>query len=201
MRDETLTDKITEQAKFDDLKPTRWVDDYADNLYNFALKRVNDETLAQDLVQDTFLSALEKAHHYRAESSERTWLTAILKNKIVDTYRNRNNILNGNSHIGSVEDEPEFFDPDLNNWKKEHWPAPFTVDNEDALHNKEFMNVLRKCMTKLPSLWMAVFKLKHLDDEETGFICKKLRLTSANYWVIIHRAKVNLRSCLQKNWM
>lgn len=60
MRDETLTDKITEQAKFDDLKPTRWVDDYADNLYNFALKRVNDETLAQDLVQDTFYRPLRK---------------------------------------------------------------------------------------------------------------------------------------------
>lgn len=201
MRNEIIADNTTEHANYESLKPEKWVDEYADYLYNFALKRLNDEALAQDLVQDTFLSALEKANVFRAESSERSWLTAILKNKIVDTYRKRANALSGETRIGTVEDEPEFFDPELNNWKKEHWPAPFGVEDEDALHNKEFMNVLRKCLVKLPSLWMSVFKLKHLDEEETGFICKKLRITSANYWVIIHRAKVNLRSCLQKNWM
>ncbi|NOW96072.1 sigma-70 family RNA polymerase sigma factor [Mucilaginibacter sp. SG564] len=201
MRDEIIVNNITERANYEELNPAKWVDEYADYLYNFALKRLNDEALAQDLVQDTFLSALEKSNLFRAESSIRSWLTAILKNKIVDTYRKRANALSGEMRIGSVEDEPEFFDPDLNNWKKKHWPAPFGVEDEDALHNKEFMNVLRKCLFKLPSLWMSVFKLKHLDEEETGFICEKLRITSANYWVIIHRAKVNLRSCLQKNWM
>lgn len=64
--------------------------------------------MAQDLAQDTFLSALEKASRYRAESSERRWLTAILKNKIVDTYRKKANVFSGHIHIGSVEDEPEF---------------------------------------------------------------------------------------------
>jgi len=201
MNDEPILNNLKEHKNYDGLKPAKWVEEYADYLYNFAFKRLNDETMAQDLVQDTFLSALEKANLYRAESSERTWLTAILKNKIVDTYRKKANVLSGHIDIGSVEDEPEFFDPDLNNWKKEHWPAPFGVEDHDPLNNKEFMNVLQRCMVKLPSLWMAVFKLKHLDEEETGFICEKLRITSANYWVIIHRTKVNLRSCLQKNWI
>ena len=95
----------------------------------------------------------------------------------------------------------EFFDPDLNNWKKEHWPAPFGIEEHDPLHNKEFNLVLQRCMGKLPPLWFAVFSRKHMDDDHTDTICKELKITSANFWVIIHRAKVNLRSCLQKNWI
>jgi RNA polymerase sigma-70 factor (ECF subfamily) len=71
----------------------------------------------------------------------------------------------------------------------------------DPLHNKEFMSVLEQCMQKLPPLWLSVFTLKHMDDEVTENICKALRITSANFWVVMHRAKVNLRSCLQKNWI
>lgn len=201
MPEEPIIDTLTEQVEHVGLNPDNWVDFYADYLYNFALKRLNDEQLARDLVQDTFLSALEKTGRFRAESSERTWLTAILKNKIIDIYRKKARTFRGEGNAGFVMDEPEFFDPDLNNWKKEHWPAPFGVENHDPLHNKEFMNVLEKCMVKLPPLWMSVFKLKHLEEEETGAICKKLRITSANFWVVIHRAKVNLRSCLQKNWI
>jgi len=201
MVDQTATKQLNEKATFNSLDPSKWVDDHADYLYNFALKRVNDEALAQDIVQDTFLSALEKVSGYRAESAERTWLTAILKYKIIDVYRKKARAFGRSQAIAAVEGEPEFFDPELNNWKKEHWPAPFGIEDNEPLQNKEFMHVLQNCLDKLPSLWMAVFKLKHLEEEETSFICENLKISSANYWVIIHRAKVNLRSCLQKNWI
>lgn len=183
------------------LKPQHWVEQHADYLYNFALTRLNDDEQARDLVQETFLAALEKASGFRGDSSERTWLTAIIKYKIIDIYRKKAGAFSAKDQLNTPVDEPEFFDPDLNNWKREHWPAPFGVEDYDPLHNKEFMGVLQKCMTKLPPLWMSVFKLKHLDDEQTETICKDLRITSSNFWVIIHRAKVNLRSCLQKNWI
>ena len=56
-------------------------------------------------------------------------------------------------------------------------------------------------MQKLPALWMAVFTMKHIDDQATDIICMELKVSPSNFWVIIHRAKLNLRACLQKNWI
>lgn len=201
MQNDLITDTIAEGAKKHCLMPQYWVEKHADYLYNFALSRLNEDELARDLVQETFLAALEKTEGFRGDCSERTWLTAIIKYKIIDVYRKKSNRFSSKDKLTMPQDEPEYFDPDLNNWKKEHWPATFGVEDHDPLHNKEFMSVLQRCLTKLPPLWMSVFKLKHLDDEQTETICKELSLTSSNFWVIIHRAKVNLRSCLQKNWI
>ena len=183
------------------LEPKKWVELYADYLYNYALGRLNDEETARDLVQDTFLSALEKTSSFRGDSTERTWLTAIIKYKIIDVYRRQSRGLSVKKGDAFGDDENEFFDADLNHWKKEHWPAPFGVEQYDPLNNKEFMSTLQRCLTKLPPLWNSVFKMKHIDDEQTDEICKEMRISASNFWVIIHRAKVNLRSCLQKNWI
>lgn len=185
----------TETIEKETLQPQLWVSRHADYLYSYALSRLQEEETARDLVQETFLAALEKTGNFRGDSSERTWLTAILKYKVIDVYRKQAR------SAGTVEPEAEFFDPELHHWKKEHWPQPFGVEDHDPLHNKEFMGVLQKCMQRLPPLWLSVFRMKHLDEEGTEQICEALRLTSANFWVIIHRAKVNLRSCLQKNWL
>lgn len=183
------------------LEPENWVELHADYLYAYALGRLNDEELARDLVQDTFLSALEKTESFRGDCAERTWLTAIIKYKIIDIYRKKSNAFASRDEYGTAPDEEEFFESDLHHWKKEHWPAPFGVEDHDPLHNKEFIAILQKCMQKLPPLWMSVFRLKHMDDEGTDEICRDLKITPSNFWVIIHRAKVNLRSCLQKNWV
>ncbi|WPU94767.1 sigma-70 family RNA polymerase sigma factor [Mucilaginibacter sabulilitoris] len=183
------------------LEPHLWVERYADYLYKYAFGRLNDEQQARDLVQDTFLAALEKTGNFRGDSNERTWLTAILKYKVIDVYRKKSSVLVVTDQFGSAADEDEYFDPELNNWKREHWPQLFGVEENDPLHNKEFMGVLQQCLKRLPPLWMSVFRLKHLEDEITETICKEMKISSANFWVIIHRAKVNLRSCLQKNWI
>ncbi len=182
------------------LQPHLWVDLHADYLYAYALRRLNDDELARDLVQETFLSALEKTSSFKGNSTERTWLTAIIKYKVIDVYRKKNRLMSRNA-ADVKEQDMEFFDPDLNNWKKEHWPAPFGIEEQDPLHHKEFNIILQKCMAKLPPLWLSVFTMKHLDETVTVTICKELKITSANFWVIIHRAKVNLRSCMQKNWI
>jgi RNA polymerase sigma-70 factor (TIGR02943 family) len=183
------------------LEPKLWVDRHADYLYAYALLRLNDEEKARDMVQETFLAALEKVAAFRGQSSERTWLTAILKHKIIDLYRRKKPVMVASHEVLMDDPDKDFFDPELNNWKREHWPAPFGVEEHDPLHNKEFNGVLERCMRRLPSLWLAVFTMKHMNDESTETICAELKITSANYWVIIHRAKVNLRECLQKNWM
>jgi len=182
------------------LRPHNWVDLYADYLFAFALKRLTDETLAQDLVQDTFLAALEKAGDFKGESSERTWLTAILKYKIIEVYRKRSRLGSGHLNNEAVK-ETEFFEPETNHWQQQHWPQEFKADGNDPLHNKEFNMVLQNCLKKLPPLWFSVFTRKHMDEDNTKVICEDLNISAANFWVVIHRAKVNLRACMQKNWI
>ncbi len=69
------------------LEPNSWVDNYADYLYRYAQSRVNDSAVAEDLVQETFLSAWKARERFEGRSSEKTWLSSILKNKIIDYYR------------------------------------------------------------------------------------------------------------------
>ncbi|GAA4099835.1 sigma-70 family RNA polymerase sigma factor [Mucilaginibacter panaciglaebae] len=182
------------------INPHKWVDNYADYLYAYALSRINDEEQARDLVQEVFLAALEKADHFEGRSSERTWLTAILKNKIIDIYRKRSPGLNNKTSKTDDKTYDDFFYED-GHWREEHWPKELGVEDQDPLHNKELNRVLQQCMQKLPALWLAVFTMKHMEEESSENICKQLKVTSANFWVIIHRAKLNLRACLQKNWI
>jgi RNA polymerase sigma-70 factor (TIGR02943 family) len=181
------------------LRPHQWVELHADYLYTYTIGRIGDEEQAKDLVQETFLAALEKSDKFEGKSSERTWLTAILRNKIVDVYRKRSGVINADINKAEQE-QAHFFNSDDGHWNSEHAPQEFGIDH-DPIVNKEFNQILQKCMQKLPALWMSVFTMKHMDDETTEIICAELKLTTANFWVIIHRTKLNLRACLQKNWI
>lgn len=184
------------------INPKLWVSLHADYLYAYAITRVNDQDKAKDLVQETFLAALKYMDKFEGKSSERTWLTAILKNKIIDGYRKKGNAnitIETSEQIAFYTDK--FFDPEDGHWSKGYRPQPFGIEQHDPLQHKEFMQVLQKCMKKLPVLWISVFTMKHLDDSATDDICSELQVTQANYWVIIHRAKLSLRACLQKNWI
>jgi len=182
------------------LDPHNWVKSHADYLYAFAITRLNDEELAKDLVQETFLAALEKISSFEGKSAERTWLTAILKNKVIDVYRKRSSGLK-NIEVKEAEKEQDVFFSDDGHWMPEHGPKEFGLEDKDHLVNKEFEQILQKCLQKLPALWMAVFTMKHIDEQPTDIICAEMKVTASNFWVIIHRAKLNLRACLQKNWI
>jgi RNA polymerase sigma-70 factor (TIGR02943 family) len=181
------------------VNPHKWVQNHADYLYAYTLARLNDPEQAHDLVQETFLAALQRVDKFEGKSTERTWLTAILKNKIVDVYRKRSSGLRSTEAVETVP-EPDFFEED-GHWRNEYRPQAFGVEDHNPLHNKEFNQVLQQCMQKLPALWMAIFTMKHMDDQPADIICRELNITSSNYWVIIHRAKLNLRACLQKMWI
>jgi RNA polymerase sigma-70 factor (TIGR02943 family) len=181
------------------LNPHQWVTGHADYLYAYALSRINDEEQAKDLVQDVFLAALQKTNSFEGKSTERTWLTAILKNKIVDVYRKKSSGLKTVDINDATQQQNDFFGED-GHWLSPHGPKEFGIEDKDSIINKEFNLILKKCMEKLPALWMAVFTMKHIDDEQTDTICTELKVTASNFWVIIHRTKLNLRACLQKNW-
>lgn len=186
--------------------PSTWVKNYADDLFRFAVTKVNDPTLAEDLVQDSFLSALKALGQFKGESNEKTWLISILKNKIIDHYRNkaRQREFPEHSLLYLHLDETEtgnapFFD-EQGSWHKDQRPLNWGIDEEHPLDNPEFKKVLNHCLEKLPSNWLAVFKLKFMEAKESKEICKELSLSASNYWVIMHRAKLQLRACLEKKW-
>ncbi|MBA4197187.1 MAG: RNA polymerase subunit sigma-24 [Chitinophaga sp.] len=176
---------------------TALVNDYSDLLYRFALPRVNDKDLAKDLVQDTFVSALKNIDSYKAEASLKNWLMTILKNKIIDHYRKAATRLT--DRLATENDSDSFFEGD-GHWSKPAYPKDWAIPYGSRIEQKEFYSVFELCMKKLKEIQHAVFSMKYLDDIDSDEICKQLNITASNYWVLIHRAKTQLRSCLEKNW-
>ncbi|ANI89696.1 RNA polymerase subunit sigma-24 [Arachidicoccus ginsenosidimutans] len=182
-------------ASPEEVKAKDWVKEYADYLYRYAVSHISDEETARELVQETFLAALESLPAFKQKSSVRTWLTSILRNKLTDEYRRKSRI----KPLQTGNESEDFFEEN-GFWKEAYQPKAFGLEADAALHNKELDNILKRCFKKMPSLWSVVFALKYLDDEKTSAICKRLQITASNYWVILHRAKLNLRDCLQKTW-
>lgn len=183
--------------------PKEWVKLYAEDLFKFACSKVPDTALAQDLVQDTFLSGLQAMSGFRGDSSEKTWLTAILKNKITDHYRKSGKTVLTLDSITAHSNDPDphhiYFD-EKGHWRREMAPKAWKQDINDPSEQREFSRILRTCMAKLTGIGKTVFQQKYLEEKKSADICKDMAITTSNYWVIIHRAKLQLRACLEKNW-
>jgi len=185
------------------LNPNLWVQNYADYLYNIAYYRVNKQGLAEDLVQDTFLSALKAKETFNGKASEKTWLVSILKNKIIDYYKKASTRNESPLQLNTVEapSYDYFFDvKKLGHWQSQNAPKDWEV-GESATETKEFYTTLEKCLDKLPNKWRGIFTMSLIDEQDAKLICNEFELTSSNFWVIIHRAKLQIRECLEKNWL
>jgi RNA polymerase sigma-70 factor (ECF subfamily) len=180
------------------LSPELWVRKHSDYLYNYALYKVSDEETAQDLVQDTFMAGLKGQNSFKGNSSERTWLVSILKRKIIDHYRK--------SSVRKTTVNTDFSSPfNADGVFKSHWsddgaPGKWSIDKSHDLEKDEFQRILEYCLSLLPPHWRNVFHLKMMEECSGEEICKELDLTSSNLWVIIHRAKLKMRACMEKNW-
>ncbi len=173
-----------------------WVELFTSELYSWAFHKVSNAELAADLVQDTFLAAAEKMDSFKGESSPKTWLFSILNHKIIDHYRK-----NVNQTL-SLEDQSfsGFFDSG-GSWEQSRKPKNWNEDDEKhLLDDDEFQRVLEKCMEALPEKWNACVRLKYLAEKNGDEICQELGITTSNFWQIVHRAKLQLRDCVEKNW-
>ena len=187
---------MDQNKKSNILSPNKWVDAYADYLFNYAVARVNDANIAKDLVQETFFAGLKSAKNFQGKSTERTWLVSILKRKVIDYYRKIN------SKKGQAEVRMSFYNNDENegNWIEEHVPQSWDNEAERNIENNELKTQLDECIDNLPEKYAMVFRMKTIQEFETEEICKELNITSSNLWVIIHRARTQLRNCMEKNW-
>lgn len=186
------------------LNPKNWVERYADDLYGYAITKCSSSNLAEDFVQDTFLSALKAIENFKGNSSERTWLFSILKNKIADHYRKASTRYEVSDSAIYGGDEGQsfldlFFDKS-GEWSKQAKPKQWSVEEGNVLDDKEFQKAMQNCVGKLPANWHTAITLKYLEEKESEDICKELNVTASNYWVIMHRAKLMLRACLEKTW-
>jgi RNA polymerase sigma-70 factor (TIGR02943 family) len=175
-----------------------WVDRYGGILYRFALMRVKDPVIAEDLVQETFLAALRGRDNFQGRSSLKSWLVAILKHKIVDHIRKsaKEKVF---ENIDSLADQVEESFDDQGKWKFR--PQDWTVNPAKLYQQKEFMDILYRCLAQLRGRQAEIFMLREIDGLSTKEICKELNITATNSWVMLYRARIGLRSCLEENWI
>lgn len=178
-----------------------WIEEHADALFNFALVRLGNREMAKDLVQETFLSALQNLESFRRESSERTWLTSILKNKIIDHYRKRKTDKSVPLFDEDGTSELDIYFDEEGEWMPSTRPVSWGGTGYDSLRSKEFLEILQRCLSRLSDHGRVIFVSKYLDELDSEEICKNLDVTASNYWVIMHRAKLHLRQCIEKNWL
>lgn len=181
--------------------PSSWLDEHGDYLYRYALLQLRDSAAAEDAVQETLLAALTAWERFAGQSSVRTWLTGILKHKILDTFRAQAREPQMQSLHGEGEDELEALDRLLFD-RTEHWADPPHAwgDPEASLEQQRFWVALQRCLEELPPQLAAAFHLRELAGLETGEICKELNITATNCWVMLHRARLGLQQCLQLRW-
>ncbi len=179
-----------------EFNPNCWVDKYSDELYRYTLTRVADIGYSEDIVQETFLSAYKAKDTYKGEASEKNWLYAICKNKIIDHFRKLKNL----ASKATIAEVDTYFD-EVEHWRNEHIPKNWGIHFNLSIETKEFYTVLNDCIKKLKPIQEKVFVMKYMEDLEAEEICKALDISSSNYWVIIHRCKLILRSYLEKNWI
>ena len=171
-----------------------WVDRYGDALFRFAMARVDNRQVAEDLVQETFLAALRAKGGFKGQATEKTWLFAILKHKVIDHYRKGKLTI----EAAGITDDPEDLEAFFN--AKGGWqlrPAQWRVDPGRAHENKEFLDHFYRCLSDLPPRSADAFVYREVEGLSTEEICKRLSITANNCWVILYRARMLLRKCLE----
>ncbi|MBI5777325.1 MAG: sigma-70 family RNA polymerase sigma factor [Nitrospirae bacterium] len=179
--------------------PQGWPNLYGDYLYRFALLRTREASVAEEMVQETFLAALQARDRFAGQSTERSWLVGIMKHKIVDHFRKvtREIPTDDMEHVGAGEDVDGAFD------QHGHWkpgasaPMDWPGNPSGMLEQKQFWDVLKRCLGELPPRMAQVFSLREVDEVSSEEICTMLGITPNNLWVLLHRSRKHLRQCLE----
>lgn len=168
-------------------------------LLRYAQLQLRNPVLAEDVVQETLLAAIEGASRFSGRSSLRTWLTGILKHKVIDHLRRagREQPLAGDGDDRAESDVVDALFAQDGHWQTfpAHWNNPDT-----ALENDRFWAALEMCLQRLPARTARVFMMREIMEMPTEEICKALDITATNCWVMLHRARLTLRECLELQW-
>ena len=175
--------------------PEQWVDAHGDYLFNFAVGQVRDVTTAEDLVQETFLAAMKARERFAGQCSERTWLVSILRHKIYDHLRRHcREKARRVEPMAARQDDGEWDDAML--WL--HDVAAESHSPSRRLELEELRANLEQALGKLPPRIAQVFQLYEIEEAPGAEVCAKLGISESNLWVMLHRARKQLREHLEK---
>jgi RNA polymerase sigma-70 factor (ECF subfamily) len=171
-------------------------------LVRYALAQLRDGQLAEEAVQECLVAALESLPSFGGKSSLRTWLTSILRFKVIDLQRR------ASSERAHLEPTDFAAESGEEGWMDElfdetgHWRQPPQAwsDPEAAFEQRRFWEAFERCLDRLPAAGGRVFFKREIAGDDTETICKDEGITASNCWVILHRARLQLRACLEKNW-
>lgn len=176
----------------------QWLIEHGAVLYRYALMHLRDSHKAEEVVQETLLAALQARDRFSGAASVRTWLFGILKHKIIDQFRR--------DARDAPLDEPEAVaDPDAgdedNFTEAGHWRnRPASWGNpEQMLESRQFWEILQRCLEYLPERQARLFMMRETMENSSEEICQELGITPTNLWTMLHRARLALRQCLEKN--
>lgn len=185
--------RVSESESFDEM-----LESHRKYLVRYALFHLKDSSLAEDAVQDTMIAALANRDGFQGRSALRTWLTSILKHKIVDMVRKRERGLPADALTlgdapgaaeGGFSAKGRWIDPPAD------WGLP-----DSALESNQFWRVYEQCCRRMPERHALVFSMREVMDMSAEEICKKLEISKSNLHVILFRARLSLRACMSKNW-
>lgn len=177
------------------LDAVHWVDEFGDALYRFALRRVGSADVAEDLVQETFVAALRSVDRFEGRSQVLTWLTSILRNKITDHMRKLGRERRYVEQDRAAQ-EPAIF----NNGKWLIGLKRWDSERMSKSESQEFWAMLNQCVEKLPDKLRAAARMRDVEQLAMQDICETLDITASNLSVRLHRARVLLRQCIDRNW-
>jgi RNA polymerase sigma-70 factor (ECF subfamily) len=175
----------------------RQIEDLRPYLLRYASLQLRDAAAAEDAVQEALLAALAGEAGFAGRANLRTWVTGILKHKIVDAIRRQARERPASELAPEGEDEFDALFDDTGHWREtpDAWEQP-----EQALNQRQFLAALEACLRALPEKTARVFMMREHLGLETSEICKELGITSTHCWVMLHRARMALRLCLDTNW-
>jgi RNA polymerase sigma-70 factor (TIGR02943 family) len=192
----TTTADVTTKNECKPALSSDWVDSHADYLFNFAIGQVRDASVAEDLVQETFLAAVKACETFSGQSSERTWLVGILRHKIYDHLRKacRERAVR---HDPAPENDPEFWEESM------LWLHDVAAESQlpsRRIELAEFRQNLEAALGKLPPRIAQVFQLYEIEERPNREVCAQMHISESNLWVMLHRGRKQLREQLGGWW-
>lgn len=168
-------------------EPDDWVDVHGDSLLRFAMSRVSDASIAEDLVQETLLAAWRNRESFDGRCTPRTWLISIMKRRVADHFRRCGRSLPSQGGSDCLEAEAQ--------------SAPAADGSAaDPVESAEFWSVLTACTSDLPEHLARAFRRRAFGEDAPETICESEGISRKNLSVRLCRARTLLRDCLQKRW-
>jgi len=191
------TANVAVNVKPNTTTPDDWVEAHGDYLFNFAIGQLRDANVAEDLVQETFLAAFKARHRFTGQSSERTWLVGILRHKIYDQLRHTCRERAVRADIPASQGDDEAWE-DAVMWL--HDVSTESQSPSRRIELAEFRANLELALGKLPPRVAQVFQLYEMEEHPNQEVCQRLSISESNLWVMLHRARKQLRGHLAGWW-